>query len=69
MQFNDRGIMITVIVIVLAGGVIFTLWWWRLADRWASAEHRRFKKQGLRAGEEEPKRVVIKGFDKAPPKA
>ncbi len=68
MQFNDRGIMITVIVIVLAGGVIFTLWWWRLADRWASAEHRRFKKQGLRPGEQEPTRVVIKGFDKSPPK-
>jgi hypothetical protein len=24
-------------------GVPFTLWWWKEADRWASAEHRKFK--------------------------
>lgn len=24
-------------------GVPFTLWWWREADKWADAEHRRFK--------------------------
>lgn len=24
-------------------GVPFTLWWWRLADKWADAEHKRFK--------------------------
>lgn len=68
MSFNDRGIMITVLLIVLVGGVVFTLWWWRLADRWANAENRRFKKAGLRPGEE-PKKVVVKGFDKPPPGA
>lgn len=24
-------------------GVPFTLWWWREADKWADAEHKRFK--------------------------
>lgn len=24
-------------------GVPFTLWWWKIADRWADAEHKRFK--------------------------
>jgi cytochrome c biogenesis factor len=63
MNFQDRGIMIAVIVIVLVGGAIFTLWWWRLADKWANAENKRFKKAGLREGAE-PKRVVMTGFDK-----
>ncbi len=69
MQFHDRGIMIGVIAILLVGGVVFTLWWWKLADKWASAENRRFRKQGLRGGPagEGPTRVVIKGFEKRPP--
>ncbi|MCK6476249.1 MAG: hypothetical protein L6Q35_05400 [Phycisphaerales bacterium] len=66
MQFNDRGIMIAVILIVLVGGGIFTLWWWRLADKWAHAEQRRFRKAGLRPGDE-PKRVVLKGFENRGP--
>lgn len=68
MQFHDRGIMIAVILIVLVGGIVFTLWWWKLADRWANAEHRRFRRQGLRpgGGAEESRTVVIRPFDKPP---
>lgn len=29
--------------LVIFIGVPFTLWWWRLADKWADAEHKRFK--------------------------
>lgn len=68
MQFQDRGIMIAVILIVLVGGVVFTLWWWKLADRWANAEHRRFRRQGLRPGGE-PRKVIIRSTDKPPPGA
>jgi len=35
--------MIIVMVLVVVIGVPFTLWWWRIADRWADAEHKRFK--------------------------
>lgn len=24
-------------------GIPFTLWWWRIADRWADSEHKRFR--------------------------
>lgn len=40
---NDAGIIIAVVVILLVGGVVFTLAWWKIADRWADAEHKRFK--------------------------
>ncbi len=50
------GVMIAVIVLILVGGTAFTLWWWRIADRWADSEHKRFKvKQDPR------ERVVVKG--------
>ncbi len=48
-------VMIAVIVLVLAGGIPFTLWWWRIADRWADAEHKRFKVK-----EDPRERVVVK---------
>jgi hypothetical protein len=32
-----------IIALVVVLGVPFTLWWWRDADKWADAEHRRFK--------------------------
>lgn len=35
--------MIIVMVLVVAIGIPFTLWWWRIADRWADTEHKRFK--------------------------
>lgn len=66
MNFQDKGIMIAVIVIVLVGGAAFTLWWWKLADRWADSEHRRFKKSGLR-DQDGPRKVVMTGFDNKPP--
>lgn len=34
--------VIGVIVLVVVGGTAFTLWWWRIADRWADSEHKRF---------------------------
>lgn len=29
-------------LIVIVGAVPATLWWWKIADRWADAEHKRF---------------------------
>jgi hypothetical protein len=46
-----------VVGIVLVGALIFTLLWWKLADKWADAEHKRFKR-GPKP--DEPERVVIK---------
>jgi len=34
--------MIVICVLVVVVGIPFTLWWWKLADRWADAEHKRF---------------------------
>jgi type VI protein secretion system component VasK len=36
-------------------GIPFTLWWWKMADKWADEEKRRFK-----AKTDERERVVIK---------
>ncbi len=30
-------------VLTLVAGSVFVLIWWRLADRWAEDEHKRFK--------------------------
>ena len=38
---STLAIVIMVLVVVI--GVPFTLWWWKIADRWASDEHKRFK--------------------------
>lgn len=35
--------MWTVMALVVVIGIPFTLWWWKLADRWADSEHKRFK--------------------------
>jgi hypothetical protein len=47
------------ISIALTGilGVPFVLLWWRLADRWADAEHKRFK-----VTTDTRERIVIKDF-------
>jgi hypothetical protein len=46
---STLAVVIMVLVVVL--GVPFTLWWWKIADRWASDEHKRFKpKPGGAAG-------------------
>lgn len=39
----SMALMVTTIVLALVGGTAFTLWWWKIADRWADAEHKRFK--------------------------
>jgi hypothetical protein len=45
-------------VVVLALGVPFVLIWWRVADRWADDEHKRF-----RASESGPAPTVVKRED------
>lgn len=53
--------LLIVLVLIIVVGVPFTLWWWKKADRWADAEHKRFKpKKDLR------ERVVVTKSD--PPK-
>lgn len=49
--------LIVVLVLIFAVGIPFTLWWWKMADRWADAEHKRFKPRGPAAPVE---RVVIR---------
>ncbi|MCC6675934.1 MAG: hypothetical protein IT436_02205 [Phycisphaerales bacterium] len=49
--------LIIVLVLIFAVGIPFTLWWWKLADRWADAEHKRFKPKGPATPVE---RVVIR---------
>jgi hypothetical protein len=44
-------LMIATVVV----GVPFTLWWWKMADKWADAEHRRFKPRPDRR-----ERIVVK---------
>lgn len=38
--------LIIVLVLIFLVGIPFTLWWWKMADRWADAEHKRFKPKG-----------------------
>lgn len=49
--------LIIVLVLIFVIGIPFTLWWWKMADRWADAEHKRFKPK---ADAEPVDRVVIK---------
>lgn len=37
-------------------GIPFTLWWWKQADKWADAEHKRFKPP-----EDTRERIVVRG--------
>ena len=46
-----------VVLIVVVGAFIFTLAWWKIADRWADSEHKRF---GSGKSAEPVERVVIK---------
>lgn len=41
----DRDLAI-VLILIFVVGVPFTLWWWKMADRWADTEHKRFKPRG-----------------------
>ncbi len=36
------GLMLTIIVLCVVLGVPATLLWWKVADKWADAEHKRF---------------------------
>lgn len=47
---------------VIAAGILligppFTLWWWKVGDKWADAEHKRFKPK---AEDSSVERVVVK---------
>jgi len=46
-----------VVLIVVVGALVFTLAWWKIADRWADSEHKRF---GRGKNAETIERVVIK---------
>ncbi|MFZ4574420.1 MAG: hypothetical protein ACOYN0_08485 [Phycisphaerales bacterium] len=41
----DSLLMWIIIGLVVVIGIPFTLWWWKVADKWADAEHRRFKQK------------------------
>lgn len=32
-----------IMALIIIIGVPFTLWWWKVADKWADSEHKRFK--------------------------
>jgi hypothetical protein len=49
------AVMWTVMILVVVIGIPFTLWWWKQADKWADAEHRRFKEKP-----EERDKVVVR---------
>jgi len=53
MNFAEWG----VVLVILVGAFIFTLAWWKIADRWADSEHKRF---GRGKSAEPVERVVIK---------
>lgn len=46
-----------VIIVILVGAVVFTLAWWRIADKWADKEHKRF---GSPKATDPADRVVIR---------
>ncbi len=46
--------IIVIVALILLLGVPFTLWWWKLADKWADAEHRRFRDK-----KDDRERVVV----------
>lgn len=39
---NLDTLMWTCLVLVVLLGPPFTLWWWKLGDKWADGEHKRF---------------------------
>jgi cytoskeletal protein RodZ len=43
-------------------GIPFTLWWWKIADKWADAEKRRFKPKA-----DTRERIVVRGKMQDPP--
>ena len=55
--------MIISMVLVVLLGVPFVLWWWRIADKWADEEARRFGR-GPADIDKNKDAVVIKDFDR-----
>lgn len=47
--------------LVVVVGIPFTLWWWKVADKWADAEHKRFK-----VHEDRRERVVVRQPEETP---
>ncbi len=45
-------------IVVFVGGIIVALGWWKIGDRWASAENRRFKRTAPKT-KPKPTGVVI----------
>lgn len=58
---RDWTIILSLAAFFTIVGIPFTLWWWRMADRWADEEKRRFK-----AKPDTRERVVMRGGDDAP---
>jgi hypothetical protein len=58
-------------VVVLALGIPFVLVWWRIADRWADDEHKRFRSKQEGAGPTVVRRADVEQADgsrEAPPR-
>jgi len=55
--------MIVSMVLVVVIGVPFILWWWKIADRWADEEARRFGRADEKQDEPD-EAVVITDFDR-----
>ena len=56
-------LMIVSMVLTVVIGVPFVLWWWKIADRWADDEAKRFGRV-KDAEEQQDEAVVIKDFDR-----
>lgn len=39
----SMAVMWVIMGLIVVIGIPFTLWWWKQADKWADAEHKRFK--------------------------
>jgi hypothetical protein len=46
------GLVITIIILCIVIGVPGTLLWWRIADKWADSEHKRFPARPERQGQQ-----------------
>lgn len=56
--------MIVVLALVFPVGAAFVLLWWKQADKWADAEHKRFKTQDS----PNTPRVVVKSEEPEKPR-
>lgn len=56
-----------VVILIVVGALVFTLAWWKIADRWADHEHKRFGRGKSKPGNE-PERIVVKSPGNQQPK-